>query len=142
MQFTTSFFAFVATALLALPNQASGAALGDVQELEARQTRTVAFNVAPAGASCGSGTTIFCTTGSGGSCKGNFNPKQASIVVTQAAGNCHVSLYPQNNQAGGVVERLNTDTTGTATVYSATKGRRDQGIRNGQGGISVKYKNS
>ncbi|KAL0571629.1 hypothetical protein V5O48_010322 [Marasmius crinis-equi] len=74
----------------------------------------VVFNVAPAGASCGSGTTITCFSPSpSNSCKGNFNPKQASIVVTQAQGNCHISLYPQANQQGGVIQRLNTDTTGT-----------------------------
>ncbi|KJA16860.1 hypothetical protein HYPSUDRAFT_46895 [Hypholoma sublateritium FD-334 SS-4] len=81
----------------------------------------VAFNVAPQGAACGSGTTISCTLSSGQSCKGNFSPKQASIVVTQAHGNCHVSLYPDNDQQGGVIQRLDTDTTGTCVFTSAAE---------------------
>ncbi|PPQ93594.1 hypothetical protein CVT25_005474 [Psilocybe cyanescens] len=81
----------------------------------------VAFNVAPLGTSCGDGTTISCNLSPGQSCKGNFNPKQASIVVTHALGNCHVSLYPQNNQQGGVIQRLDTDTTGTCVFTSVAE---------------------
>ncbi|KDR69474.1 hypothetical protein GALMADRAFT_160467 [Galerina marginata CBS 339.88] len=93
----------------------------EVQELAARQGRPVAFNVAPLGTPCGHGTTISCAPSPGSPCKGNFNPKQASIVVTEAAGNCHVSLYPQNNQAGGVIQRLDTDTTGTCVFTSVAE---------------------
>ncbi|KDR76835.1 hypothetical protein GALMADRAFT_156175 [Galerina marginata CBS 339.88] len=57
----------------------------EVQELAARQGRPVSFNVAPLGTSCGDGTTISCSPSPGSPCKGNFNPKQASIVVTKAA---------------------------------------------------------
>ncbi|MCJ1439266.1 hypothetical protein MMC27_008658 [Xylographa pallens] len=68
------------------------------------------FTVSPPGASCGSGTSIYC---SGTGCKGNFSPGQSTIVVTEAAGNCHISLYTGSNQSGTITERLNTDTTGT-----------------------------
>ncbi|KAF9535549.1 hypothetical protein CPB83DRAFT_901254 [Crepidotus variabilis] len=111
MQFTSTFTALVAVALCAAPQALA----------------TVSFNVAPAGTVCGHGTTITCTPSPGHPCKGNFNPKQASIVVTQAQGNCHVSLYPQNNQAGGVAQRLNTDTTGTC-VFTSTATWQSYGI--------------
>ncbi|KJA16898.1 hypothetical protein HYPSUDRAFT_206691 [Hypholoma sublateritium FD-334 SS-4] len=81
----------------------------------------VAFNVAPLGTPCGDGTTISCNLSPGQSCKGNFNPKQASIVVTQALGNCHVSLYPSNDQQGGVIQRLDTDTAGTCIFTSVAE---------------------
>ena len=68
---------------------------------------------------CGSGTTISCSPSPGNPCKGNFSPAQASIVVTKAAGNCHVSLYTESNQGGSATERLNTDTTGTCVFTSA-----------------------
>ncbi|KAL0567453.1 hypothetical protein V5O48_014540 [Marasmius crinis-equi] len=78
---------------------------------------TVAFNVVPVGVSCGSGATITCNSPSAGSpCKGNFSPKQASILVTQAQSGCHISLYPQNNQQGGVVARVSADQLATACV--------------------------
>ncbi|KAF8240482.1 hypothetical protein L208DRAFT_751115, partial [Tricholoma matsutake] len=62
---------------------------------------------------CGSGMTISCNLSPGQSCSGNFNPIQASIIITEALGNCHVNLYPENNQQGGIVQSLDTDTTGT-----------------------------
>ncbi|KAF9526667.1 hypothetical protein CPB83DRAFT_455782 [Crepidotus variabilis] len=97
MKFTVT-FTFVAVALCALPQAFA----------------TVAFNVSPLNKNCGAGTTITCSgLTSGHSCKGNFSPNQAKIVVTTAQGNCHVSLYPQANQGGGVAQRLNTDTSGT-----------------------------
>jgi len=115
-------------------------------ELFSRQGRPVAFNVAPQGAcmypspalaltdvsnqtspACGSGTTISCSPSPGNPCKGNFSPAQASVVVTRAAGNCHLNLYPQANQAGGVSQRLNTDTTGTC-VFTSTANWRSYGI--------------
>ncbi|KAF8875723.1 hypothetical protein CPB84DRAFT_1966705 [Gymnopilus junonius] len=96
-------------------NQVMGVALpgGGARNLVARQSRPVAFNVAPAGQACGTGTTIFCSPSPGSPCTGNFEPAQASIVVTEAAGNCQVELFPEENQQGGVTESLDTDTTGT-----------------------------
>ncbi|MCJ1316831.1 hypothetical protein MMC15_002152 [Xylographa vitiligo] len=76
-----------------------------------------AFNVSPKGVSCGSGTTIYC---SGSGCKGNFSPAQDTIVITEAAGNCHVSLYTGENQSGTITERLDTDTTGTCVTTSGS----------------------
>ncbi|KDR72313.1 hypothetical protein GALMADRAFT_1343973 [Galerina marginata CBS 339.88] len=88
----------------------------------------VAFNVAPAGVYCGHGTTITCSPIAGSVvCKNNFTPKQASIVVTHAQGNCHISLYPENNQHGGVIQRLNTDTTGTC-IYTDVAEYQSYGI--------------
>ncbi len=80
------------------------------------QTSSLIYRFLPT--ACGAGTTISCTLSSGQSCKGNFSPKQASVVVTQAHGNCHVSLYPDNDQQGGVIQRLDTDTTGTCVFTS------------------------
>ncbi|KAF8972066.1 hypothetical protein BDZ97DRAFT_1010231 [Flammula alnicola] len=115
------FINIAALAICVLTNQVMAVAVAgpEVQELVARQGRPVAFNVAPQGAACGTGTTISCSPSTSSPCKGNFNPAQASIVVTEAAGNCHVSLYTEDNQAGGVVQRLDTDTTGTCVFTSA-----------------------
>ncbi|ORY14902.1 hypothetical protein BCR34DRAFT_585452 [Clohesyomyces aquaticus] len=68
------------------------------------------FNVAPSGVACGKGTTISVPDAGA---KGNFNPAQSTVVNLKVSGNCHISLYPQANQGGGVSQRLNTDTTGT-----------------------------
>ncbi|KAF8958184.1 hypothetical protein BDZ97DRAFT_1842953 [Flammula alnicola] len=115
------FINIAALAICVLTNQVMAVAIAgpEVQELVVRQGRPVAFNVAPQGAACGTGTTISCSPSTSSPCKGNFNPAQASIVVTEAAGNCHVSLYTEDNQAGGVVQRLDTDTTGTCVFTSA-----------------------
>ncbi|PPQ78253.1 hypothetical protein CVT25_011712 [Psilocybe cyanescens] len=96
-------------------------ALGAVFASNQVMANNVAFNVAPVGTACGSGTTISCNLSPGKSCKGNLNPKQSSIVITQALGNCHVSLYPQNDQHGGVIQRLNTDSTGTCVFTSVAQ---------------------
>ncbi|KAF8873372.1 hypothetical protein CPB84DRAFT_1753298 [Gymnopilus junonius] len=109
------FTSITALAIYFFANQAMGAAVAgnELEGLVARQSAPVAFNVAVAGKACGTGTTITCVLAPGQSCKGNFSPAQASVVVTTAHGNCHVSLYPQSNQGGGVSQRLDTDTTGT-----------------------------
>ncbi|MCJ1476759.1 hypothetical protein MMC13_005428 [Lambiella insularis] len=86
-----------------------------VNDLVARASATQ-FIVSPPGVSCGSGTLITANPGN----KGNFSSGQATIVVTQAAGNCHVSLYTGSNQSGSITERLNTDTTGTCVTTSGT----------------------
>ena len=128
----TSITAIVASVFF---SQAMGAAIDDIEALAARQSaHPVAFNVAIAGkgadfllmyfifvssneflrfvSACGSGTTITCTLAPGQSCKGNFSPAQASIEIIIALSGCHVSLYPQSNQQGGVTERLDTGTAG------------------------------
>ncbi|KAF8871058.1 hypothetical protein CPB84DRAFT_1754179 [Gymnopilus junonius] len=109
------FINLTALAICIFTGQAMGVAIpeNELESLVARQGSPVAFNVAPLGTSCGHGTTITCVLSPGQSCKGNFNPAQASIVVTEALGNCHVSLYTQPDQQGGVTQRLDTDTTGT-----------------------------
>ncbi|KAF8956759.1 hypothetical protein BDZ97DRAFT_1955759 [Flammula alnicola] len=88
------FINIAAFAICVVTNQVMAVAVAgpEVQELVARQGRPVAFNVAPQGAACGTGTTISCSPSTTSPCKGNFNPAQASIVVTEAAGNCHAAL--------------------------------------------------
>ncbi|KDR67412.1 hypothetical protein GALMADRAFT_216491 [Galerina marginata CBS 339.88] len=114
------FIKLTALVVCAFTSRAMAAAVGgpEIQELSARQGRPVAFNVAPLRTPCGEGTTIFCSPFPGSPCAGNFDPIQASIVVTEAAGNCHINLYALDNQAGNVVQVLNTDTTGTCVFTS------------------------
>ncbi|KAK7450196.1 hypothetical protein VKT23_013079 [Stygiomarasmius scandens] len=76
----------------------------------AQQALAVSFlvSISTAGVQCGPGTTITCNPSPGNSCKGNFNPGQRCIKVTQAQSNCHISLYEQLNQQS-IVDRVSTD---------------------------------
>ncbi|KAJ7617131.1 hypothetical protein FB45DRAFT_1034431 [Roridomyces roridus] len=46
-------------------------------------------------------------------CKGNFSPGQRCLHVGETHPNCHISVYAQPNQQGGVVQRISTASEGT-----------------------------
>ncbi|KAF8899749.1 hypothetical protein CPB84DRAFT_1847538 [Gymnopilus junonius] len=113
------FINLAALAICVFVNREMGGAvaINDVQSLAARQVRPIAFNVAPAGQGeissfMWNGHNNLLLSGSRTILQRRLHPAQASIVITETAGNCHVSLYPQANQQGGVTQRLNTDTGG------------------------------
>ncbi|KAF9526099.1 hypothetical protein CPB83DRAFT_498649 [Crepidotus variabilis] len=104
MKLSISFHTIVASMLCAIPMVVA----------------TVTFNVSPDRANCGRGTTITCTNPSSSApCKGNFNPKQNVIHVTGFQSGCHISLYPANNQAGGVMQRVDAGTPASVCATPA-----------------------
>ncbi|KAJ6578394.1 hypothetical protein B0H19DRAFT_1253636 [Mycena capillaripes] len=66
----------------------------------------VTFVVAPSNTS----TAISCdqATIDEDTCKGNFTPGQCCLHIATTHPNCHVAVYTEDNQQGGVVERLST----------------------------------
>ncbi|ORY14907.1 hypothetical protein BCR34DRAFT_585455 [Clohesyomyces aquaticus] len=80
--------------------------------------RPATFNVADGNVECGRGSTIFP---SDAPAKGNFATIQNKIIPYKISKNCHISLYPKDNQQGGVSQRLTTEWVGYCMTGGAWK---------------------
>ncbi|KAK6992284.1 hypothetical protein R3P38DRAFT_2570464 [Favolaschia claudopus] len=72
----------------------------------------VTFVVAPtnANANCVPGTVISCgqTAINTGNCKGDFTPGQRCVHIASTHPGCHISLFTEEGQQGGVEASLST----------------------------------
>ncbi|KAJ7207496.1 hypothetical protein GGX14DRAFT_396320 [Mycena pura] len=77
----------------------------------------VTFVVSPSNTNtdCDPGTAISCSqdTITADACKGNFTPGQRCLHIAATHPDCHVSLYTEDNQQGGVQARLSTASGGS-----------------------------
>ncbi|KAJ7617132.1 hypothetical protein FB45DRAFT_872608 [Roridomyces roridus] len=81
---------------------------------------TFAVSSSAASSTCTPGTIIWCTqaTIDAHECKGNFDPGQRCLHITETHPNCHISLYQEENQQGPVEVRISTASEGTIHASS------------------------